>query len=120
MNDNFIFTDDEGARSYHALNVIVPRSINSKADLLGLLSRDLYFPKTFGANWDALFDCLCDLSWIRERRIVIAHESVPSLPAADLRAYLGVLGDAVTSWRDNPGVHELAIIFPKAASATLL
>jgi RNAse (barnase) inhibitor barstar len=61
MNNNFIFTDDVAGYSAGTVLVNVPKAINSKADLLALLARDLSFPDAFGANWDALFDCLCDL-----------------------------------------------------------
>lgn len=119
MNNDFVFTDDHAGHTSGTTCVTVPKSVSSKADLLRLLSCGLSFPNTFGANWDALYDCLCDLSWIREKRVVIAHESVPTLPADDQRKYLGVLRDAVASWRNNPGAHELIAIFPSSASATL-
>jgi hypothetical protein len=87
--------------------------VSSKADLLRLFSQQLSFPKYFGNNWDALYDCLRDLSWLREKRVVIAHEEIPTvLSADDLRAYLGLLGDAVISWQNNPGEHELIVVFP--------
>lgn len=37
--------------------------VHGKRDLLALLARTLQFPATFGGNWDALADCLKDLSW---------------------------------------------------------
>jgi len=119
MNSNFIFTDDIAGHSVGASCVTLPKSIHAKADLLASIAQALSFPDTFGANWDALFDCLCDLSWVRERRVVIAHEMIPELTTDDLEAYLGVLRDAVASWHDNPGSHELVVLFPSAASAVL-
>ena len=95
MNKNFVFTNNYAGHPAGAICVTVPKTVSSKADLLKLLSRDLLFPNTFGENWDALFDCLCDLSWIQEKRVVIAHESVPTLPVDDLRTYFDVLNDAV-------------------------
>jgi RNAse (barnase) inhibitor barstar len=35
-----------------------------KADLLARIAVALRFPAWFGHNWDALSDCLCDLSWL--------------------------------------------------------
>lgn len=35
-----------------------------KRDLLQHMATALAFPKTFGANWDALADCLADLEWL--------------------------------------------------------
>lgn len=37
--------------------------VHGKRDLLALLAKSLQFPATFGGNWDALADCLKDLSW---------------------------------------------------------
>ncbi|MFC4337633.1 barstar family protein [Salininema proteolyticum] len=34
--------------------------------------RRLHFPQYFGWNWDAMRDCLGDLSWIGQERILIA------------------------------------------------
>ena len=37
-----------------------------KDDLLQRIAAALAFPKAFGANWDALADCLGDLAWLPE------------------------------------------------------
>jgi RNAse (barnase) inhibitor barstar len=34
-----------------------------KDDMLRRIATALSFPNWFGGNWDALFDCLADLSW---------------------------------------------------------
>ena len=115
MTTNFIYSDDLSGYTSGATCVIVPKSIRSKDELLDLLSRTLSFPGTFGSNWDALFDCLCDLSWIAEKRVVIAHENLPLLPRRELEAYLDVLNDAVTSWRERPGTHDLVVVLSKKA-----
>lgn len=36
---------------------------SDKADALARISRALEFPEWFGGNWDAMADCLSDLSW---------------------------------------------------------
>jgi hypothetical protein len=113
MKDIFTYTDNLAPFTAGATQVIIPKSISSKADLLRLFSERLSFPKGFGSNWDALFDCLRDLSWLREGRVVVIHEGIPAmLSADDLRAYLGLLGDAVVSWQNKPGAHELVVVFP--------
>lgn len=38
-------------------------SANGKKDMLDALATAMSFPGHFGANWDALVDCLRDLSW---------------------------------------------------------
>ena len=64
-------------------------TIDAEVDVFGAMARALAFPDWFGANWDALEDCLGDLSW----RTAAGHVLV-------LRAYpqgdaLGVLIDVL-------------------------
>jgi len=59
------------------------------ADPLGSIARALDFPDWFGANWDALEDCLSDLAWRKgEGHVLILR----SYPAGD---ELGVLTDVL-------------------------
>lgn len=51
---------DEG----HLVRRISLAGCRDKADLLQRIATALAFPKTFGANWDALADCLGDLEWL--------------------------------------------------------
>ena len=90
----------------------IPIKIPDRQTLFNTLARDLDFPQYFGQNWDALYDFLCDLSWIPERRVVIIHEGLPfQLTDRDLRTYLELLIDAVKSWKPGEN-HELEVIFP--------
>jgi Barstar (barnase inhibitor) len=43
------------------------RRIASKRALLSAVAKAADFPRWFGENWDALADCLDDLSWYRDR-----------------------------------------------------
>jgi len=47
----------------------------SKTGLLGRAARALKFPEWFGKNWDALNDCLTDLSWLHGNGWVIIFEN---------------------------------------------
>ncbi len=84
--------------------------IHNSNQLLQALYQLLWFPGYFGFNWDALSDCLTDLSWIREKKVVLEHSRLPSLPESDLIIYLDILRDAVLSWRTG-GDHCLEIVF---------
>jgi hypothetical protein len=57
--------------------------VESKGDLLSALARAMEFPSYFGMNWDALDECLRDLSW---------------RPA---KGYILLLRDAEQLWRRN-------------------
>lgn len=52
----------------HAAGHLVRRAslagCRDKRDLLQRIATALEFPATFGANWDALADCLEDLGWL--------------------------------------------------------
>ena len=57
------------------------KGLASKAGLLGRVARALKFPDWFGKNWDALNDCLTDLSWLHGRGWVIIFENSKHLAA---------------------------------------
>ncbi|WHZ18759.1 MAG: Barstar, ribonuclease (Barnase) inhibitor [Rhodanobacteraceae bacterium] len=48
----------------HLVRRISLAGCHAKDDLLQRIAKALAFPKTFGANWDALADCLGDLAWL--------------------------------------------------------
>jgi RNAse (barnase) inhibitor barstar len=49
--------------------------LGSKTGLLRRAARALRFPEWFGKNWDALNDCLTDLSWLDGKGWVIIFEN---------------------------------------------
>jgi hypothetical protein len=61
----------------------------------------LSFPDYFGRNWNALLDCLSDLTWSTAHEVVIDHAALPRLPTRERRIYLEVLLDAVARLADR-------------------
>ena len=57
------------------------KRLASKAGFLARAARALNFPDWFGKNWDALNDCLIDLSWLNGRGWVIIFENSKDLAA---------------------------------------
>jgi RNAse (barnase) inhibitor barstar len=57
------------------------KRLAGKAGFLGRAARALKFPDWFGKNWDALNDCLTDLSWLNGRGWVIIFENSKDLAA---------------------------------------
>ena len=107
---NFQYLDDPSTRTAAADERVarVPATVQSKEDLLAHLAKELSLPAHFGHNWDALDEVLRDLSWIREKRVVIVHLGAPTL-----EPYYAVLRESVADW--SPGDrHELAVVFPSA------
>jgi len=89
---------------------VLPVNIDSKDVLLESLALKLAFPDYFGFNWDALFDCLRDFSWIEERDILLVHQELPKLSSEELKVYLRLLRDAILDWR--PGeAHRFGVVF---------
>ena len=64
-----------------------------KAVLMERIARALGFPEWFGGNWDALEDCLTDLSWLDAGGHVLIFEGTQAIAADDS----GVLGDILAS-----------------------
>jgi len=86
---------DAVAQTAHLVRV--PAGLRRKRALLAAYHRALRLPDYFGWNWDALEECLGDLSWLAEpRRIVVVHADVPFAPGGHNRPdYLDLLADLV-------------------------
>lgn len=78
--------------------------------LLQALYQLLWLPGYFGFNWNALHDCLTDLSWIQEKRVVLEHAGLPNIPEAELKIYLEILRDSVLDWKDEDD-HCFEVVF---------
>lgn len=97
----------------------VPEGVSNKEKLMSVLKEALRFPEHFGQNWDALSDCLRDLSWLPPGQVALLHDAVPDLPSKDLRMYLDVLATAVGDYKPLEK-HELVAIFPEEARSHVL
>ena len=108
----FVFVSDADLLSgTDVLRLRVPAGIEEKSTLLEWFRVNLRLPSYFGANWDALEECLRDLSWIQEKKIVISHEDVPLRhDTRQKRTYLDILRDVARAWSNDPA-HELVIAF---------
>jgi len=81
------------------------KGIKGKQNLLIALARAASFPPEFGANWDALADELCDLSWCGEvPGYVLLLRNVSDtfgLSANDREIAQDILADTVVYWRQR-------------------
>jgi hypothetical protein len=101
-----------------ALVVDVPSGIETKEALFAELAERLRFPDYFGANWDALWECIRDLSWLPGGPIVLRHHDLPlAADIASLKKYLSILGDTVEKKWTVPGQRlcDLVVVFPAEA-----
>jgi len=83
-----------------------------ESELFERIASALAFPDWFGANWDALFDCLNDLSWLPARGYVLVFEHTGGL--ADeapqvLHALRELLIESAVAWRER-GVTFRAVL----------
>jgi len=76
----------EQATRGSGLDVVI---LDAEGDLFSAMARALSFPDWFGANWDALEDCLSDLSWRSAAGHVLVLRAYPQGDA------LGVLIDVL-------------------------
>jgi RNAse (barnase) inhibitor barstar len=92
----------------------IPSGIGNRETLFHVLADHLKFPEYFGHNWDALWDCLRDLTWIPAHRVFLVHADLPALPEEALTTYLQILNDAVKDWQRGDQ-HQLIVVFPATA-----
>jgi hypothetical protein len=121
MSEPFEFRDDDVPMDPGTFVVKLERSITSTGALLRALARGLSFPAYFGHNWNALEDCLRDLHWIAQRRVILVHADLPALSSDDWLTYVDILAHAVVDWRHDARHvgHELTVVFPQAAAAAV-
>ena len=83
-----------------------------KASLLALMSNALTLPEGRGRNWDALADCLTDLSWMAADGYVIVLDHADAFARAnptDFATALSIFQDAADTWRED-GIPFWALI----------
>ncbi|ATE59041.1 barstar family protein [Thauera sinica] len=76
----------------------------TKADLLARIASAMRFPDWFGHNWDALADCLTDLSWLPAPAYVLELRHFGDLRSAAPDAagtLLEILAGAAAFWTDQ-------------------
>lgn len=93
---------EAGWRGFH----LDGRRARDKDAFLALCAEVFGFPDWFGGNWDALEDCLADLSWAPSQEgYLVLYESWADLADLDQGAFrtaLDVFAEAVETWRDTP------------------
>ena len=78
--------------------------VTDKEGFLEAISKAMDFPDWFGHNWDALADCLTDLSWMAADGYVIVLERADAFASAaptDFATALSIFQDAADTWRED-------------------
>ncbi len=82
-------------------------TVKDKAAFLSAVATSLHFPAYFSHNWDALEECLRDLSWEHPEQakgILILYHDVDRFAKAHLQDWavaLDILKSAMTFWRKS-------------------
>ena len=80
------------------------RGASSKQDALHCIAKALSFPASFGANFDALADCLGDMSWRPAEGYVIVLEHCDGLHGRaeqDFVDLIQIFSAAAEEWREQ-------------------
>ncbi len=87
--------------------VVDLRRARGKHALLSACARGFMFPANFGGNWDALADCLQDLSWLAEPGTVALLRGAADFAVAAPDEYamlLEILGATAEYWQQRERV----------------
>ncbi|HVX05872.1 MAG TPA: barstar family protein [Rhodanobacteraceae bacterium] len=89
----------------HLVRRISLGGCHGKDDLLQRIATSFAFPETFGANWDALVDCLGDLEWLPDTggyAWLFDHaEDFSAASQGDFDMLCDVLDDACRRWKER-------------------
>jgi RNAse (barnase) inhibitor barstar len=113
MNIGFLFVDAPSSfRRDQSWIARLPRRISSKQQLFAVLADKLRFPSYFGRNWDALEECLGDLSWLpADRAVFLVHLDLPFRSGGQYRTvYLDLLQSVAAQATDAS--RRLTFVFP--------
>lgn len=82
------------------LPVLDGRVLRDKDGLLAALGWALEFPDYYGVNWDALEECLTDMSW-RAGPIALHVEHAEALAPELLHTFMDIFADAAKAWHEE-------------------
>lgn len=80
------------------------RKVRGKKGFLARLAKALHCPPYFGMNWDALSDCMRDLSWLNDNGWVVILFNGQDFAAKnqdDFKIAIDVLQTAAEYWRSQ-------------------
>lgn len=83
-----------------------------KMRFLAECARDMRFPETFGANWDALADCVEDFSWHPAAGFVVRFANAQVFAVAaphDFATAVEILRNAAIYWKEQGKVFIVLI-----------
>ncbi|MBI3375524.1 MAG: barstar family protein [Betaproteobacteria bacterium] len=99
-----------------ALLEVSLEGVADKGALLQRIAASFAFPDWFGGNWDALEDCLTDLSWQEAAGYVLLLHGADELAQRcpdDFGVLIDVLGESAQYWRERRAPFFAVAIDPR-------
>lgn len=124
----FVDARDREAMAAAALSLdfaLVPvefAGCSDKAEALERLAQALKFPDWFGGNWDALADCVGDLSWWPADGYVLLLDHVDDWrehARADFDVAIDILNEAAAGWAARRTPFWALMPLPAGVLATI-
>lgn len=102
------------------LIINIRKDINNNKELFDIFSSYLQFPTYFGQNWDAFYDCLCDLEHLHKNKILILHEDLPFKEFEEERKiYIEMLFDLGSFFSSDP-IYKIDAAFPLMQKSAII
>lgn len=95
---------EAGNALHYAVVPVDLRGCESGGTALAQIAEALRFPDWFGGNWDALADCVNDLSWWPSEGYVLVLEHASDWRAHDRESFdtaLEIFGEASVRWAED-------------------
>jgi RNAse (barnase) inhibitor barstar len=95
------------------VGVIDAGTLGGRGALLTALAEAFRFPGYFGHNWDAVIDCLSDMSWVAAGRWCCVLVQADALRAADARlfeTFLQACDSVARRLKGRPGTGDFRLI----------
>ena len=109
------FVDAAGARIREAEarargHVVAPIAVADRASTLASFAHALAFPPYFGHTWDALADCLADLSWLPAAGYLLVLDVAATTTGEVLAMVVEICREAADGWSLQGVCFEVAIV----------
>lgn len=78
--------------------------IEKKEQFLNHAAVAMKFPSHFGGNWDAFYDCLTDMEWVKSESYAIYFDHTDAFTQhheSQLETVIELFQDAVNYWKDE-------------------
>lgn len=97
--------------------VIQIENITSKESLLSEYAEKMHC-SYFGKNWDALYECISDFSWIPQNNIIIIHCPLSDLAPDVKNVYIEIIVDSlifnVNMMMEGKDVKNIDFVFDES------